>query len=381
MSSIVRFSSWNVNPPTLRTMLAMMWFAASDVGWPSDQPGVALRALLDAEEPVGVQAERAGAEVGQRVQRVADDHPHAGERRVQPVDRRLPVLEVVQVDPAAGDAVDAGDRPGHRPVRLLHALPVEDHPLQTPDDVAALVQDLLGDGVEVDRVPPGRDVRQVRPVPLLDLDHVIDAGVVRVTELGEPEVGALAGVAGHDVVDDGAAVPGGGRAHPAELVLGAERRVDLVGDPVEVTVHAGRRLPAGDPAGPLHRSGVDGLDADLLERLPQALVAERAEERRAGRRDQRDRVRGEPDRRRLHGLARARVGERVLPHRALAGELAGQLVGVAEHGLVDQPGHVSRGSRRRPGRPGRPSAAGRRSGPAAGDAGSAGGPGGSTPRT
>ena len=40
MSSMVRLSSWKVKPPTLRTMLAMMWFAASDSGWPSDQAGM-----------------------------------------------------------------------------------------------------------------------------------------------------------------------------------------------------------------------------------------------------------------------------------------------------------------------------------------------------
>ncbi len=39
MSSIVRFSSWKENPPTLRTMLAMRWFAASESGWPSDHAG------------------------------------------------------------------------------------------------------------------------------------------------------------------------------------------------------------------------------------------------------------------------------------------------------------------------------------------------------
>ena len=39
MSSMVRFSSWKVNPPTLRTMLAISWLAASDSGWPSDQAG------------------------------------------------------------------------------------------------------------------------------------------------------------------------------------------------------------------------------------------------------------------------------------------------------------------------------------------------------
>ncbi len=40
MSSIERLSSWKVKPPTLRTMLAISWLAASDSGWPSDQAGV-----------------------------------------------------------------------------------------------------------------------------------------------------------------------------------------------------------------------------------------------------------------------------------------------------------------------------------------------------
>ena len=39
MSSMVRLSSWKVKPPTLRTMLAISWLAASDSGWPSDQAG------------------------------------------------------------------------------------------------------------------------------------------------------------------------------------------------------------------------------------------------------------------------------------------------------------------------------------------------------
>ncbi len=68
--------------------------------------------LLRAEEAVGVQAKSAGTEVGQRMQGVADHQPHARERRVEPVDRRLAVLEVVQVDPATLDAVGADDRAG-----------------------------------------------------------------------------------------------------------------------------------------------------------------------------------------------------------------------------------------------------------------------------
>ncbi len=39
MSSIDRFSSWKENPPILRIIDAMKWFAASESGWPSDHAG------------------------------------------------------------------------------------------------------------------------------------------------------------------------------------------------------------------------------------------------------------------------------------------------------------------------------------------------------
>ena len=55
MSSKDRFSSWNVNPPILRTMLAISWFTASDSGCPPTTPGATLGALLHAQEAVGVQ--------------------------------------------------------------------------------------------------------------------------------------------------------------------------------------------------------------------------------------------------------------------------------------------------------------------------------------
>ena len=246
--------------------------------------------------------------------------------------------------------------PRHAPVGLLDALGVEDDPLQAADDVAGLVQPLLGGGVDVDRVRAGGDVGQMLPVPRVDLDHVVDAGVVGVLHLGEPEVGALAGVAGHDVVDDGAAVPVGGAAHLPELVFGAERRIDLGADPVEVPVHARGELPAGDAAGPLHRPGVDGFDADLGERLPHLLVGHRLEERLVGPGDQRQRIGGEPHRRGVDGAARVGRGVRVLPHRALPGELLADLVGVGQHRLATAATTRRPGCRRSPGRPGRPSA-------------------------
>ena len=157
---MVRLSSWKVNPPSLRTMLAIRWLAASESGWPSDQAGLSSAAVFSApRNPLASKPQAAGAEVGQRMQRVADDQAHAGEGRVEPVDRRLTVLEVVQVYPAPLDAVDADDRAGHAPVGLLDALGVEDDPLQPADDVAGLVQPLLGGRVDVDRVRARRTRR------------------------------------------------------------------------------------------------------------------------------------------------------------------------------------------------------------------------------
>ena len=92
---------------------------------------------------------------------------------------------------------------------------------------------------------------------------MVDARVVAHVHLGQPEVGALAGVARDDVVDHDAAVSGGDLAHASELLLGAERLVEARADPVEVTVDAGRGLPARDAARPLHWSGVHRGDARI----------------------------------------------------------------------------------------------------------------------
>jgi hypothetical protein len=68
---------------------------------------------------------------------------------------------------------------------------------------------------------------------------VVDPGIVPDSHLRQPEVGALAGVPGHDVVDDDATVGRGHLAQTADLYVGAEHLVDLAADPVEVPVNAG----------------------------------------------------------------------------------------------------------------------------------------------
>ena len=180
----------------------------------------------------------------ERVQRISHHQPHAGECRVQPVDRRLTGLEVVQVDPASLHTVHTGHPPGHTPIGVLDPRIVEDHPLQPADDVPGLLQPLLGLRSQIHGVLAGRNLGQQPPVLPRDLGHVVNARIVADVHLGQPEVGPLTRVPGHDVVDHDAAVRCGNRAQPAKLLLRPERLVDVRADPIELTVDAGRDIPS-----------------------------------------------------------------------------------------------------------------------------------------
>ena len=115
--------------------------------------------------------------------------------------------------------------------------------------------------------------RQQMPVLARDLHHVIDARVVADLHLGQAEVGALPGVSGNDVVDDGAAVRGGHLTHrrnSASVPNASSIRV-LIRSKWPSTL--GVSVPAGDAAGQLDRTGVHRFDADALEDVPQVLIA------------------------------------------------------------------------------------------------------------
>src|SRR3954447_24138225 len=104
------------------------------------------------------------------MQSVADDQSHTGKRWVQPIDRGLAILEIVKVDPATFDTIGAQYRAGDTPVGLLDPFGVEDDALQAADDVAGLVEPILGRGVDVDRIDPGRHFGKMLPVARVDLD-------------------------------------------------------------------------------------------------------------------------------------------------------------------------------------------------------------------
>src|SRR5262249_51186947 len=143
------------------------------------------------------------------------------------------------------------------------------------------------------------------------------ARVVAVASLGEPEVRALTAVAGDDVPDDHGMVVACVPDHGLVLRLGAEGRVDLAADAVEVAVHGGRVLAPADATGPLRRAGVHAADADVPEDAPELRVAQALQHRLARPRDLRRRVRGEPYRGQGRGGARLRHGVGMLPEASL----------------------------------------------------------------
>src|SRR4029434_4245917 len=105
---------------------------------------------------------------------------------------------------------------------------------------------------------------------------------------------ALAAVAGDDVADEHGTVVAREPDHGLVLRFGAEARVDLAADAVEVAVHGGRVLPPADATGALHGAGVHAADADVMEDAPEIRVAQALQYRLARPRDLRWRVRGEP---------------------------------------------------------------------------------------
>ena len=75
--------------------------------------------------------------------------------------------------------------------------------------------------------------------------------------LGEPEVRALAGMRGNDVVDDHSVVRRGHAADRDELLLRAERRVGVEADAVEISIDRRRIASAPDAAAQLGRAGME----------------------------------------------------------------------------------------------------------------------------
>src|SRR5262249_60499948 len=113
----------------------------------------------------------------------------------------------------------------------------------------------------------------------LDFHHVVEARVIAVATLGETKVGPLAAVARNDVADDHGAVLPRVADHRLVLLLRAEAGVDLGADAIEVAVDGGGGLAPAESPRALHGAGVQPLDADLAEDLPELRVAQAPQHR------------------------------------------------------------------------------------------------------
>src|SRR3989442_8382888 len=274
------------------------------------------------------------------MERVPHDQPLRGERGIQPVEGGLATLEVVEVAQGAVPPVDPGDGLGRRPVGLLDVLLVEDRARELPNDVAARLELVHRLGLEIDCVLPGRYGREHAPVLRLDFHHVIEARVVAVAALREPEVGPLAAVAGNNVADDHGAVVARAPDHGLVLLVAAEARIDLSADAIEVAIDGGGVLAPANTPGTLHGTGVHRLDPDLLEEAPELGVTQAAQYRLAWPRYVGGRVSSEPDRRQRRGGTRLRVGVWMLPELPLARITPRRQLRLVEHRAVHQPADV-----------------------------------------
>ena len=182
------------------------------------------------------------------MERIADDHLGRGERRVEPVERRLAFLEVMQIHPAARHAVDADDHIGGAPIGFLYARLEKDHAPQLSDDVAFALELIDRGRRKIHRLAPRGDGREQIPIGLWDRDHMVEAGVFAVGKLGEPIVGTLARMRRNDVVDHHRVVRGSGAAHRDEVIFRPESRIDLEADAVEVAVDRRRVVAAANAA-------------------------------------------------------------------------------------------------------------------------------------
>ncbi|RMU65602.1 hypothetical protein ALP25_05510 [Pseudomonas syringae pv. syringae] len=304
------------------------------------RPGGTLGATLDTKEAVGVQTQYASAHDIDGVQRVADDHLLRGKAGVQPVQGGLAVLEIMQVNPTAGLAINALYHVSGAPVGFLDPRLEENYPLQLADDVMLVAQLIHHIGHQVDSIAARRHFRQQLPVFLTDLDHVEQTGVILVRHLGQAEVSALAGVRRDDVVDDHRVVRCGNARQAQQLRLGTQVRVDAETDAVEVAIDTWRALAALQAAGKLQRPVVNALDADFRQCMPEGLITQRFEHRAAFAGDDGGRVGGKPDRGDSGGVSGTCKGERTLPEPALPRIGLGALSCGVQHRLLDQPFHV-----------------------------------------
>jgi hypothetical protein len=235
-----------------------------------DAPG--MRIALDSQQAVGIEPHHSIPEHTQLMDGITDHEPLRGEARIEPVQRGLALLEVMQIDPAAVHAIYAADDVRGAPIRILDAGLVKDPRGEHADDIAFGLQGIDNRRAQIDGVVPRGNGRQQFPVGGVDAHHVVNTGIVTICTFGKAEVRPFAGVSRDHIADDDGSMCSRSLDEALVLLLGAEIRIDIKADTVEVAVDGRCVGQTVDPAGALHGTGVNALDPDRLECAPQPLV-------------------------------------------------------------------------------------------------------------
>ena len=196
------------------------------------------------------------------MERIADDHLGGGERRIEPIERGLAFLKVMQIHPAARYAIDTDDHTGGAPIGFLYARFEKDHTPKLSDDVPFALELIDGCRRKIHRFAPRGDGREQIPIGLRDRNHMVEAWVFAVGKLGEPIIGTLPRMRRNDVVDHNRVVSSSGAAHRNEVFFRPECRINLEAHAVEVAVDRGRVVAAANAARALHRPGMHAQDAN-----------------------------------------------------------------------------------------------------------------------
>ena len=273
---------------------------------------------------------------------VGRDDPLRAHRRVEPVERRLAGLEDMEVDPSTPFAVGPDHDIGRGPITVLDARIVKDDQLQGPWDVSFVLKDLHRLRQQVDAVPAFRNRSEQSPVRLAYLYHRVQASVVLVGSLSEPEVRSFACVSRYQVANHGDARILRRPRHLDILLIRPEQRIDRQLDPVEEPVDSRRVPAAGDAAGTSHRTRVDALNPDLLECGQQIRAAQSLHHALTGTRYRGQGITGEPHRCVPDSVSGSWVTVRTLPLPRLSGYQAAQMLGLIEHRTRFEPIDVSR---------------------------------------
>src|SRR3569833_2305773 len=96
---------------------------------------VAVGEALDPQQPVRIEAHTTIAEHRQLIEGITYHEPLRRERGIEPVQRWLPLFEVMEIYPTAAHAIRSPLNVGCAPVRVFDAGRIEDPRRQHPHDV------------------------------------------------------------------------------------------------------------------------------------------------------------------------------------------------------------------------------------------------------